>query len=100
MPAVSGGRWSPWLSATGAGSRQRPVGLSRRAYARHRHVALSAVQKALQAGRISLLPDGTIDAAAADQSWNAAAETAAPPGADARKVVLPPRQFAAAEATV
>src|SRR5262245_17201518 len=76
------------------------MGLSRRAYARHRHVALSAVQKAIAAGRINLLADGTIDAEAADQSWNAAAEAGSPAPADARKVVLPPRQFAVAEATV
>jgi hypothetical protein len=62
-------------------------------------VSLAAVQKALRAGRITLLPDGTIDPEAADQTWNAAAE-AAPVPPDARKVVLPPRQFAAAEATV
>jgi hypothetical protein len=60
---------------------------------------LAAVQKALRAGRITLLPDGTIDPEAADKTWNAATE-AAPVPPDARKVVLPPRQFAAAEATV
>jgi hypothetical protein len=76
------------------------MGLSRRAYARHRHVTLAAVQKALKTGRIHLEPDGTIDAEAADQTWNAAAEAAGPVPPDARKVVVPPRQFAAAEATV
>jgi len=87
------------LSVVAAGSTHRHMGLSRRAYGRHRGVSLAAVQKALRAGRITLLSDGTIDPEAADKTWNAAAEGAAP-AADARKVVLPPRQFAAAEATV
>lgn len=37
------------------------MGLSRRAYARHRGCAESAVRKALASGRIGLEPDGTID---------------------------------------
>ena len=45
------------------------MGLSRRAYGRHRGVSLAAVQKALRAGRITLLPDGTIDPEAADKTW-------------------------------
>lgn len=43
--------------------------MSQRAYARHRGVAVLAVQKAIQAGRISTLPDGRIDPAVADQEW-------------------------------
>jgi hypothetical protein len=79
------------------------VGLSRRAYARHRHCSLTAVQKALKAGRISLLADDTIDPEAADRAWNAAAEASHGNGtarADARRVVLPARSLAAAEGTV
>ncbi|HZT29425.1 MAG TPA: hypothetical protein VFA33_06055 [Bryobacteraceae bacterium] len=43
--------------------------LSQRAYARHRGVGLSTVQKAITSGRISLLPDGRIDSDRADQEW-------------------------------
>ena len=43
--------------------------MSQRAYARHRGVAVLAVQKAIQAGRISTLPDGRIDPEIADQEW-------------------------------
>ncbi len=45
--------------------------LSQRAYARHRGTSLSTVQKAINTGRISVLPDGRIDSAAADQEWEA-----------------------------
>ena len=43
--------------------------LSQRAYARHRGVNLSAVQKAIQSGRISTLEDGRIDSDVADEEW-------------------------------
>ncbi len=43
--------------------------MSQRAYARHRGVAVLAVQKAIQAGRISTMPDGRIDPEIADQEW-------------------------------
>jgi hypothetical protein len=52
------------------------MGLSRRAYARHRGVAENAVRKALAAGRISLEPDGTIDPAKADAAWQTASDPA------------------------
>ena len=42
--------------------------LSRREYAAHRGVALSAVQKAVETGRISLT-DGKIDPEKADKGW-------------------------------
>lgn len=45
--------------------------LSQRAYARHRGVGLSTVQKAISSGRISVLPDGRIDSDAADRDWEA-----------------------------
>ena len=45
------------------------MGVSRRAYARHRGVAENAVRKAIASGRIELEPDGTIDVAKADQAW-------------------------------
>ena len=47
------------------------MGLSRRAYARHRGVAESAVRKAIATGRITLEPDGTIDPVKADLQWEA-----------------------------
>ena len=43
--------------------------LSQRAYARHRGMRLSAVQKAIRSGRISTLPDGQIDSDMADEEW-------------------------------
>ena len=45
--------------------------LSQRAYARHRGMALSAVQKAISSERISTLPDGRIDSDVADGEWAA-----------------------------
>ena len=44
------------------------MSMSLRAYARHRGVALSAVQKAIATGRIHPEPDGSIDPAKADAS--------------------------------
>lgn len=52
------------------------MGLSIRAYARHRGVTDSAVHKAIRTGRITPEPDGTIDPASADAQW--AQNTAAP----------------------
>ena len=45
------------------------VAMSLREYARHRGVALSAVQKAIASGRIATLADGRIDPVAADSAW-------------------------------
>ena len=45
------------------------MGISIRAYARHRGVSHTAVEKAIAAGRISPLADGSIDAATADAEW-------------------------------
>jgi hypothetical protein len=45
------------------------MGISIRAYARHRGVSHTAVEKAIAAGRISTLPDGGIDSAVADVEW-------------------------------
>ena len=47
------------------------MGLSRRAYARHRGCNESAVRKAIAAGRISVEADGTIDPEKADAAWAA-----------------------------
>lgn len=46
------------------------MGLTRARYAKHRGVSRQAVAKAIAAGRITLLPDGTIDAARADAEWS------------------------------
>ena len=43
--------------------------MSLRAYAKHRGVAMSAVQKAIRAGRIPTTADGKIDPAQADAEW-------------------------------
>jgi hypothetical protein len=45
--------------------------LSQRAYAAHRGVSHTAVQKAIASGRISTLADGRIDPAVADREWDA-----------------------------
>jgi hypothetical protein len=46
------------------------MGLSIRAYARHRGVSHVAVKKAIDSGRIHPLPDGTIDPERADAEWS------------------------------
>jgi hypothetical protein len=45
------------------------MGISIRAYARHRGVTDTAVRKAIQAGRITPEADGTIEPDKADQDW-------------------------------
>jgi hypothetical protein len=45
------------------------MGLSIRAYARHRGVSHVAVKKAIDTGRITQLTDGTLDPEKADQEW-------------------------------
>lgn len=45
------------------------MGLSIRAYARRRGVSHVAVKKAIDSGRITPLPDGTIDPETADVQW-------------------------------
>ena len=45
------------------------TGVSQRAYARLRGVALSAVQKAIKTKRITLNADGTLDPERANQEW-------------------------------
>src|SRR5690349_4757446 len=50
------------------------MGLSRRAYARHRGVSETAVRKAIAAGRIGIEPDGSIDPVKADAAWAGATD--------------------------
>jgi hypothetical protein len=45
------------------------MGLSIRAYARQRGVSHVAVLRAVKQGRVTLEPDGTVDATKADASW-------------------------------
>lgn len=45
------------------------IGVSRRAYAKHRGCAENAVRKAIAAGRIVIEADGSIDIAKADAAW-------------------------------
>lgn len=47
------------------------MGMSNKAYARHRGLSPAAVRKALEYGRITKGPDGTIDPAKADRDWAA-----------------------------
>ncbi|MCA3643607.1 MAG: elements of external origin [Methylobacterium sp.] len=50
------------------------MGLSRRAYARHRGVSDMAVRKAIASGRITVEDDGTIDPAKADRAWGSSSD--------------------------
>ena len=52
------------------------MGISLRAYAKHRGVTLKAVQKAVARKRIKLESDGTVDAARADRDWTANSDVA------------------------
>jgi hypothetical protein len=52
--------------------------MSLRQYAKHRGVALSAVQKAIKSQRIATLPDGRIDSDAADAGWKRNTRTYVP----------------------
>ena len=45
------------------------MGISIRAYARHRGVSDTAVHKAIRSGRITPEADGTIDPGRADRDW-------------------------------
>jgi hypothetical protein len=53
--------------------------LSQRAYARHRGVVVSAVQKAIETRRISTQSDGRIDSDQADVEWEQNTTLHAPP---------------------
>lgn len=71
------------------------MGLSIRAYARHRGVSHVAVKKAIDTGRITPLPDGTIDAETADAQW--ARNTLQPRRAAEHKTPTPQRAQARPE---
>jgi hypothetical protein len=73
------------------------MGLSIRAYARHRGVSHVAVKKAIDTGRITPLPDGTIDPVAADAQWAANTTPTRRSPSGAAKAV--PQESAAARET-
>jgi hypothetical protein len=78
------------------------MGISLRAYAKHRHCSLFAVQKAIRTGRIPVLGDGRVDVASADRAWDAAAaarRAAERVRADPKRVVLSAGSLASAERT-
>lgn len=60
------------------------MGMSRRQYAAHRGVSETAVRKAISSGRITLLADGTIDPAQADQQWSSQTDPAKQRGSHAQ----------------
>jgi hypothetical protein len=62
------------------------MGVSRRSYAAQRGVSEAAVRKAIAAGRITTLPDGTIDPARADYEWGAQTDPAKQRGLHARQM--------------
>jgi hypothetical protein len=62
------------------------MGLSIRAYARHRGVSHVAVLRAVKQGRVVLEPDGTVDAAKADESWQRYPARRKPPAEKLRPV--------------
>ena len=68
------------------------MGLSIRAYARHRGVSHVSVLRAAKAGRIPQEPDGTIDPTKADAAWDAQTDPArkAPPPAPEKATLIPP----------
>ena len=74
------------------------MGLSIRAYARHRGVSDAAVRKAIAAGRITPEADGTVDPERADAEW--ARNTEAPRSGTRAKpvrVAVPPESAPAAD---
>ena len=62
------------------------MGLSIRAYARQRGVSHVAVLRAIKQGRVMLEPDGTIDAAKADASWERSSDPASSQAESAEKL--------------
>ena len=62
------------------------MGVSRRSYAAQRGVSEAAVRKASATGRITTLPDGTIDPARADSEWGAQTDPAKQRGQHAKQM--------------
>jgi len=68
------------------------MGISIRAYGRHRGVSEAAVRKAIRAGRITPEPDGTIDPAQADAEWTRNTDVAQQRGEQKRKAAAHQRK--------
>ena len=62
------------------------MGISIRAYGRHRGVSDTAVRKAIKTGRITPEPDGTIDPEKADAQWYRNTDVAQQRGANRKAV--------------
>ena len=62
------------------------MGVSWRSYAAQRGVSESAVRKAIATGRITTLPDGTIDPAQADSEWGTQTNPAKQRGQHAKQM--------------
>ena len=62
------------------------MGVSRRSYAAQRGVSEAAVRKAIATGRITTLPDGTIDPTRADSEWGAQTDPAKQRGHHAKQM--------------
>ncbi len=75
------------------------MGISIRAYARHRGVSDAAVRKAIKTGRITPEPDGTIDPQKADAEWAANTDSAQQRGQRQQKAVPVDAVNAVREAT-
>src|SRR5574338_814899 len=58
------------------------MGISIRAYARHRGISETAVRKALKSGRITTEADGSIDPVKADRDWVRQSDPAQSPAQD------------------
>ena len=74
------------------------MGLSIRAYARQRGVSHVAVLKAVKQGRVTLEPDGTVDAAKADASWERSSDPARRKAALRKNFARSQRQLSARSA--
>jgi len=72
--------------------------LSLRAYAKHRGCAMSAVQKAIQSGRITTTADGRIDPVQADAEWGQNTAPRAVAATRHRTAPTPPRRLSASVA--
>lgn len=78
------------------------MGISQADYARRKGVSRQAVHKRVRAGRLSVLPDGTLDPAVADREWDATRQpddsTEAAPAAVAAPTAASPSPAAASAA--
>ena len=62
------------------------MGVSRRSYAAQRGVSEAALPKSIATGRITTLPDGTIDPVRANSEWGAQTDPAKQRGQHAKQM--------------